>query len=164
MVDHEAKRKAKRKERQSKTAEVFTPAWLVDEMLDKLPEEVWEKGKTFLDPACGNGNFLIAVLYRKIQKGHNPLQSLNSIYGVDIMPDNIQECRIRLLKFVSFFQTLTLKHVAVVLTNIYIADALAYDFEFNKVPTEAMCKKYWNMVQEKELLEKVSVPTPNQNL
>ena len=59
----------KRKARAKKTAEIFTPYFLVNEILDKLSyfsPEAWEKEKSFLDPACGNGNFLIFVLWRKI--------------------------------------------------------------------------------------------------
>jgi len=85
------------KERIKRTAEVFTPPELVEEILNKLPSKVWRKGKTFIDPACGNGNFLVAVLTRKLKRGHPPLEALQSIYGTDIMLDNIQECRMRLL-------------------------------------------------------------------
>jgi len=56
----------RRSERKKQTAEVFTPPKLVSDMLDKLPDTVWEDGKTFCDPACGDGNFLIQVLWRKI--------------------------------------------------------------------------------------------------
>lgn len=129
--------KAKRTERAKQTAEVFTPPRLVKQMLDKLPKEVWRKGKTFLDPACGSGNFLIAVLWRKIERNHNPLEALSTIYGVDIMRDNVQECRLRLLKLVSLYEPLTEDHVKVVWTNIvYInvdkheGGSLDYDFAF----------------------------------
>jgi len=58
------------KERIKRTAEIFTPAFLVNEILDKLTEygpEIWNEEKTFLDPACGNGNFLIEILKRKLE-------------------------------------------------------------------------------------------------
>ena len=58
----------KSKERVQKHGEVFTPAWVVNDMLDMLPDEVWEAGKTFLEPACGEGAFLIEVYKRKIEK------------------------------------------------------------------------------------------------
>ena len=60
----------KREHRSKRNAEVFTPPTLVKQMLDKLPEQLWEDGKTFCDPACGNGNFLIAILWRKLELGH----------------------------------------------------------------------------------------------
>ena len=89
----------KTEERIKATGEVFTPQWLVDEMLDKLPQDVFANPeKIFIDPACGDGNFLVRVLERKIQNGSTPLQALQNIYGIDIMPDNIEQCRQRLLK------------------------------------------------------------------
>jgi len=78
--------------------EVFTPPELVNEMLDRLPPELWtDPDKTFLDPACGTGNFLVEVVRRKMAGGSTPLQALSTTYGVDIMEDNVQECRQRLL-------------------------------------------------------------------
>jgi type I restriction-modification system DNA methylase subunit len=108
--------------------EVFTPKWLVIDMLRKLPHDVWEDdAKTFCDPACGNGNFLAIVLQLKLRLGHDPTQALRTIYGVDIMPDNISECKQRLLKIAGDNQT----HRKIVETNIVCHDALTYDFSFN---------------------------------
>jgi len=93
----------KRQKRKKTTAEDFTPPELTNEMLDKLSQygpEAFEEDKTFLDPACGNGNMLIEVLKRKIKLGHDPIKALQTIYGTDIMQDNIRECRLRLLKIV----------------------------------------------------------------
>jgi len=88
----------KSRERVSRRGEVFTPSWLVNEMLDKLPEDQWvDPTKTFIDPACGNGNFLVEVIRRKIESGTAPYPALMTTYGVDIMPDNIKECRERLI-------------------------------------------------------------------
>jgi SAM-dependent methyltransferase len=88
----------KSKERSNTHGEVFTPSWLVNEMLDKLPENQWtNSAKTFIDPACGNGNFLVEVVRRKIEAGSHPYLALKATYGIDIMPDNIEECRDRLV-------------------------------------------------------------------
>jgi type I restriction-modification system DNA methylase subunit len=90
------------KERIKETGEVFTPGWLVNEMLDKLPEDLWtDPSKTYIDPACGDGNILLRVVRRKIQNGSTPLQALQTTYGVDIMEDNVQACRRRLLREVA---------------------------------------------------------------
>jgi SAM-dependent methyltransferase len=89
----------KSKARVKALGEVFTPPELVDEMLDRLPAELWsDPTKTFLDPACGTGNFLVAVVRRKIAGGSTPLQALSTTYGIDIMEDNVEECRERLLQ------------------------------------------------------------------
>lgn len=87
----------KSKKRVKELGEVFTPPALVDEMLDKLPSDVWKEDKTFIDPACGTGNFLAAVVARKMEAGSSPLQALRTTYGIDIMDDNVCECRERLL-------------------------------------------------------------------
>jgi len=90
--------------------EVFTPATTIRAMLDLLPEDMWRPhpSATFLEPACGDGNFLVAILQRKLTSietayqnctlpaGPEPdavmfhgLQALASIYAVDISPDNV---------------------------------------------------------------------------
>lgn len=86
------------KERVKALGEVFTPAALVSEMLDKLPADCWLPDKTFLEPSCGNGNFLVQILQRKLNNNHQPLQALSTIYGVDIMKDNVIESRKRMLQ------------------------------------------------------------------
>ena len=91
----------KRKERKKQTAEDFTPLWLVDEMLDKLeetsPTSFTDPTKTFLDPACGNGNMLIQILKRRLQRGVDPMDNIKTIYGCDIMQENIWEAKCRML-------------------------------------------------------------------
>lgn len=90
--------------------EVFTPAATVQSMLDLLPPEMWDvhPSPTFLEPACGDGNFLVAILARKLEcvrraheagtlpagSGIDALQfhaheALASIYAMDISPDNV---------------------------------------------------------------------------
>jgi type I restriction-modification system DNA methylase subunit len=90
-----------------RNGEIFTPPELANKLLSALPREVWQKDKTFLDPACGDGNLLIAVLQRKIELGHKPLEALKTLYGVDIMPDNVEGCRNRLLQVVSAIEEIT---------------------------------------------------------
>ena len=123
------KKLVKSQERQAELGEVFTPTELVIEMLKKLPkgkDGVWQEGKTFLDPACGNGQFLAVVLIIKIQSGHkNPLES---IYGVDIMEDNVEECRARLLKIAGD----TKENRKILKKNIVCADGLTYDYSFGE--------------------------------
>ena len=87
-------------ERVKATAEVFTPTALVidimKEMLDQDPE-VFAPGKTVLDPACGDGQFLVPVKwYKVLVHGMFEQDALNDIYGVDIMRDNVDLCKKRL--------------------------------------------------------------------
>jgi len=129
-------------ERKKSLGEVFTPPELVKEMLDQLPQEVWQDPtKTFLDNSCGNGNFLVAVLERKIQQRHDPIQALETIYGVDIMQDNVDECRERLkqtfLQFAPNSKPYTANETTVdeiLKTNIVCADALKYHYRFDGSP------------------------------
>jgi hypothetical protein len=87
----------KSKERVSEFGEVFTPEHLVEKMLDMLPEDAWDKSKLWLEPTCGTGNFVVAIIKRKLSKGFTPLEAVNTTYGMDIMPDNIAECRKRIV-------------------------------------------------------------------
>jgi tRNA G46 methylase TrmB len=75
----------------------FTPPELVVQMLDKLPKSQFEDPtKTFLDPSCGNGNFLVEILKRKIANKHPILLALLTTYGIEIQENHAEECRQRL--------------------------------------------------------------------
>ena len=105
--------------------EVFTPDELVDQILDSLDPELFSNPKkTFCDPTCGNGQFLFAVLERKMSNGIDHRTALETIFGVDINPDNVNECRKRLL-----MDQAELTHI--VNCNIIVADATTYDFNFD---------------------------------
>lgn len=107
------------------TGEVFTPTVLVQEVLDQLPQELFsDPSRTFCDPSCGDGQFLGEVIIRKMQNGSTFEQALSTTYGVDLMPDNVELCRQRLLCGQQH-----LEHV--VKQNIVCHDALTYDYSFN---------------------------------
>lgn len=107
------------------TGEVFTPTPLVQEVLDKLDQSLFaDPSKTFLDNCCGDGQFLSEVLIRKMQNGIDFETALNTIYGVDIMSDNVNLCRERLLCGQEQYRD-------VVERNIVCHDALTYDYSFN---------------------------------
>ena len=90
----------KSKQRVKDFAEVFTPKHIVKDMCDLVPEEMWVSiDTTFLEPACGNGNFLAEILSRKFilcKDWQDGLKALNSVYGIDIQQDNVEETKIRL--------------------------------------------------------------------
>lgn len=111
------------------TGEVFTPTELVQEILNELPEDVFtDPTKTFLDPSCGDGQFLSEVLIRKLENGIDFETALGTIYGVDLMQDNVDLCRERLL-----CNHPELQHI--VEKNIVCADALTYNFTFGEPET-----------------------------
>jgi hypothetical protein len=108
------------KARMKQTGEVFTPRELIDEMLDKLPTEVWGAGKTFLEPAAGDGNFVIAVLERKIAAGGSPTQAIQDVYAIEYMKDNVAEMKRRVLDLIGD----TPEHRAIVAEHIAYANTL----------------------------------------
>lgn len=111
------------------TSEVFTPTDEVQTTLNKIPmEKFQDPTKTFLDNSCGDGQFLGEVLIRKIENGSTFEQALGTIYGVDLMQDNVDLCRERLLCGQEH-----LRHI--VERNIVCADALEYDYSFGEPVT-----------------------------
>jgi hypothetical protein len=85
------------KSRVKATGEVFTPTELVQEVLDQLDQEVFkDPTKTFIDPTCGDGQFLSEVVIRKMSNGSTYEQALSTTYGADLMEDNCIECIKRL--------------------------------------------------------------------
>ncbi len=100
----------KSKQRVADHGEVFTPAWMVEAMLDLVKGETERIDSRFLEPACGDGNFLVPVLRRKLaavelkygqsefERRHYALLGLMCVYGIELLPDNIAECRANLLE------------------------------------------------------------------
>lgn len=100
----------KSKKRVADHGEVFTPPWLVEKMLDLVKGEAERIDSRFLEPACGSGNFLVPVLQRKLaavetkygksdfEKRHYALLALTSLYGIELLDDNITECRANMLE------------------------------------------------------------------
>ncbi|MDP2828039.1 MAG: N-6 DNA methylase [Sulfuricellaceae bacterium] len=109
----------KSRKRVADHGEVFTPAWMVDAMLDLVKEESERLDSRFLEPACGSGNFIVKVLRRKLaaverkfgksdfEKQHYALWALMCIYGIELLADNIAECRENMLE--SFASNLNLQ-------------------------------------------------------
>ncbi len=81
------------KQRVKEYGEVYTESNLVNEILDKLPINIFISNLRFLEPTCGNGNFLKEILKRKVLYNHNIIDSLKNIYGIDIMNDNVLTSR-----------------------------------------------------------------------
>ena len=98
----------KSKERVANHGEVLTPQWIINAMLHLVKQETERIDSRFLEPACGTGNFLAEVLRRKLDQvekiyrrsqldfERNLVLAVSSIYGIDILEDNVIECRERL--------------------------------------------------------------------
>ena len=133
----------KSKQRVADHGEVFTPPVLVEAMIGLVRDEADRIDSRFLEPACGSGNFLVPVLLRKLatvdahygksefERRHHSLLALMSIYGIELLADNVVECRGNL--FEAFIKHLGLPAsdewakaaLSVLETNIVHGDALS---------------------------------------
>jgi len=108
----------KSKKRVADHGEVFTPPWMVEAMLNLVKDESERIDSRFLEPACGSGNFLAQILRRKLtavqikyaksefERRHYALLALMCIYGIELLVDNIAECRANLLEIFADYLTL----------------------------------------------------------
>lgn len=110
MENFEFQDSIKSKRRVRDLGEVFTPSNIVNDMLDmdEIRAESYRIESKFLEPACGNGNFLVEILKRKLKTVRDSCEELDdinygvvlgisNIYGVDIMSDNIKEAKERMI-------------------------------------------------------------------
>lgn len=111
------------------TGEVFTPTDLVLEIIDAQDQAIFaDSTSTIIDNSCGDGQFLGEALIRKMEMGSTFEQALSTIYGVDLMQDNVDLCRERLL-----CGREDLRHI--VEKNIVCHDALTYNYTFGESET-----------------------------
>ncbi len=132
----------KSKQRVADHGEVFTPPWMVQAMLDLVKDETERIDSRFLEPACGSGNFLVQVLRRKFaavnhkygksefEKQHYALLAVMCTYGIELLADNIVECRANMLEILAEFLQLDEA------TDIYRAGA--YVLSLNLVQGDAL--------------------------
>jgi N-6 DNA methylase len=100
----------KSKKRIADHGEVFTPSWMVEAMLNLVKDETERIDSRFLEPACGSGNFLVQILQRKLvavelkfgksdfERRNYALLALMCAYGIELLADNIAECRANMLE------------------------------------------------------------------
>ncbi|MDD7961398.1 N-6 DNA methylase [Microbacterium thalli] len=139
---HHDEQLVKSRQRVADHGEVFTPRWLVDDMLDLVKSETERIDSRFLEPACGSGNFLVPVLERKLaavqarhgrsdfEKRHYALFALMCVYGIELLDDNAAECRANLAatfaRYISPSEGIWLRAAeAVLAVNIVQGDAIA---------------------------------------
>ena len=112
------------------TAEIFTPTWQVQEILDKIEllnnDTFTDETKTFIDSTCGDGQFLSEVVIRKMERNGCTLEkALSTTYGVELMEDNVELCKKRLAG-----PNPTQEILDILDKNIVCHDALTYDYSF----------------------------------
>lgn len=147
--------------------EVFTPEWLVNAMCDLVADECLRPDARFLEPACGDGNFLAVILSRKLaaltarHRRHRAdyeaysFVSVASLYGVDVLADNVVKCRERLLalwqgaypfsKQTPLYPRLEGAIRAVLDRNILCGDALT----LKRADGSPLCFTEWSLVGDR---------------
>ena len=110
--------------------EVFTPLQTVREMLDTLEKEnpgIFEPGRTFLEPACGDGAFVVEILRRKFERcrGREDFTvALESVYGFEIQADNVAACIRNVTKMCRRYFPPTKQEMEIISDHIIQCDSL----------------------------------------
>ena len=125
--DYESPNTEIRKELRKKTNEFYTPYSIVKKMMDKITPEDWaDPTKTFIDPATGNGNIILGILYRRIvEYGIDWKTALETCYGVELMQDNVYETHARIIKL---FDALDIDYDEDVAMDIMLRNLVCHDF------------------------------------
>ena len=115
-----------------KTNEFFTPYSIVKRMCDKIPDSDWEDPtKTFLESSFGNGQFVVYIVWNRIQHGIDWETALKTLYGVELMFDNVQECHDRVIDLLTKlgieFDERTARKI--MKKNLVCSDFFKWDFE-----------------------------------
>ena len=122
-----------------KTNEYFTPYSIVKRMCDKIPDEDWaDPTKTFLESSFGNGQFVVYIVWNRIQHGIDWQTALKTLYGVELMADNVLECHDRVIDLLTKlgieFDERTARKI--MKKNLVCSDFFKWDFE------------HWRLIQD----------------
>ncbi len=160
------------KQRIADHGEVFTSQREVAAMLDLVKQETQRLDSRFLEPACGTGNFLTEVLERKLQvvekryrksqlefERHQVL-AVSSIYGIDILKDNIIECRKRLFEVIDKSYTALFKKK----TKPEVRNAIQFILEKNIIWGDALSLKTVGATPHQIIFSEWSFPFNNSQL
>jgi hypothetical protein len=142
----------KSKDRVNKYGEVFTPDFIIEEMLNALdPNDIKDPEKLFFEPSAGNGNFLLGILKKRIENGIDIIVALNTMIGIELQMDNVLESHERLFEMCKSFvfkakkktqkeKMLYAKCIMIIKQNIFQGDSLVYMRE-KKILTHKFCYK-----------------------
>ena len=132
LEDYATDERQSRRSGSSGTQEFYTPYSIVKRMCDKISEADWSNPeKTFLEPSFGNGQFIIYIIYNRIQHGVSWKDALSTLYGVELMPDNVQETKDRIISLLSEMEIQFNKAEALKIMdhNLVCSDFFKWDFE-----------------------------------
>ena len=124
-------RKERRKGSKS-TQEFFTPYDIVKKMAEKVPEAYWaDPTKTFCEPCFGNGQFVLYIIWNRIQHSIDWKTALKTCYGVELMQDNVDECKERIIDMLDKLNIDYSKRSAmrILNKNLVCSDFFKWDFE-----------------------------------
>ena len=125
-------RVARRKNSKVNTQEFFTPYSIVKRMCDKIPDDEWsDPEKTFLESSFGNGQFVVYIIWNRIQHGVDWQTALKTLYGVELMADNVIETHDRVIDLLTKlgieFDERTARKI--MKKNLVCSDFFKWDFE-----------------------------------
>ena len=114
------------------TNEFFTPYSIVKQMCDMISDEDWaDSTKTFLESSFGNGQFVVYIVWNRIQHGIDWQTALNTLYGVELIADNVLECHDRVIDLLTKlgieFDERTARKI--MKKNLVCSDFFKWDFE-----------------------------------
>lgn len=116
-----------KKERVRKYGEVFTPQWVVDRMCDELPDNAFEPARTFLEPACGEGVFVLEILRRKFKRCKSRKDystAIASVYAMEIQPQNVEETIRAVTELCKKYFDLTKADIETINNHVILCDSL----------------------------------------
>lgn len=131
LKNYEENRLARRKQvlgaaSKNDTAEFFTPYSIVKRMCDKIEESDWsDPKKIFCEPCFGNGQFVIYIIWNRLQYGIDWKTALETCYGVELMQDNVYETHGRIIKL---FDALDIDYDEDVAMDIMLRNLVCHDF------------------------------------
>ena len=123
---------SRRKNPKVNTQEFFTPYEIVKRMADKISEEDWSNSnKTFCEPCFGNGQFVIYIIWNRIQHGIDWTTALENCYGVELMQDNVDETKERIIDLLDKLKIKYDKNTAyeIMNKNLVCSDFFKWNFE-----------------------------------
>lgn len=124
-------RKSRRKGSKS-TQEFFTPYEIIKKMCDKISEEDWKNpDKTFLESSFGNGQFILAIIHKRLMAGVDLMTTLKTLFGVELMEDNVQETKHRILEMLDKMEIEYHRPsvMRILNRNLVCSDFFKWDFE-----------------------------------
>ena len=131
-VNDVRKKRRKLSEGNKGSQEFFTPYSIVKRMCDKIPDEDWaDPTKTFCEPCFGSGQFVLYIIWNRIQHGIDWETALNTLGGVELMADNVKETKERVIdllyKMNIDFDEQTARKIME--KNLVCSDFFKWDFE-----------------------------------